>query len=489
MLKTATELGDRALADRYGTLLDRAVRRMCSPALGYDGTAWAGGWDHFNSTKALWLAYDASGRAEYLEAFERAMTVYTIDRQGIYRNGTRLEAPGGFDTYSGSLPLAVWGLTGRLDWVEMLIGLQVPGGWHEPKRLVCDTWNDAGAGPWAQDDANPEFLGISLRGARLPTSPKHIVPVGAFPSYDAAGKVVPANPAILRNPFFLPGTAAGCIVPAPTAYAPPPARTLVLLPGTAGERKHLAQPAGRVEAGVRLCEGPDQALVYRFDLGRAAGAGLDLRLRGDGYQVAVSPDGKRWFERLDTYDPVVADQSLDLSFLVGSGEELVRLLTVAPPLDEPYLVGGGGVLVAGEQRRYTASGGFCVYRLPLRDVTVCRIEVLAGNGYRIECSADGEAWRDGVCALDEAGGAGRLAPDAAMLRMLDATSCLGGRSDLFVRLTDLGDADAFSGRPAFLQRLVVYGALRSGQAWVRIANAPGVAPRSFALERLALRTW
>jgi len=300
MLKTAKELGDRDLEARYAGLLERAVQRMCSPGLGYDGTGWAGGWDHFNSTKALWLAWDASGDPACRDAFERAMTVYSIDPQGIYRNGKRLDAPGGFDTYSGSLPLAVWGLTGKLDWVKQLIGLQVPGGWHDPKRLVCDTWNDAGAGPWAQDDANPEFLGISLRGALLPTSPKHIIPVGAFASYDGTGTVTAANPGILRNPFFLAGAGELCTVAGPSAWQPPRVRTTEVMPGTRSERRQAVRLTGRVADSMRVCTGTDEPLVYRLDLGRATGAGLDLRLHGDGYRVAVSPDGQRWLERLDT---------------------------------------------------------------------------------------------------------------------------------------------------------------------------------------------
>jgi hypothetical protein len=229
--------------------------------------------------------------------------------------------------------------------------------------------------------------------------------------------------------------------------------------------------------------------VYRFRLGRAAGAGLDLRLRGDGYRVAVSPDGRRWFDRLDSYDPVLADQSLDLSFLAGSGEELVRLLTVSPPLDEAYLTAPAGILVAGEQRRYVSAAGDLIYRLSLPDTAICRIELLAGNGYRLECSADGRRWHGVLCATDADGGSGRLAPDAAMLRMVDVTPFLGPGGDLFLRIADLGDATAFSGRPAFVQRVTVYGALRSGEAWVQIANVARRPEPGLCLERLALRTW
>lgn len=459
MVKAAHELGDAAMQERYAGLLDRAVKRMCSAALGYDGKAWAGGWDHFNSMKALALAHDATGKAEYGAAFERALSVYTIDEHGIYRYGQKMDAPGGFDTYSGSLPLAVWGCAGKLEWADTLINLAVPNGWHEPQRLVRDTWNDAGAGPWAQDDANPEFLGLSLKGAALPTTPKRIVPVGAFPSYDASGKVEPINPPILRNPFFLPSASAETT-------------------SSAASVQSIALPVPK--AG--------KSAVRRIDLTGANGAALDLRIKGDGYMVEVSPDRKRWFARLDTYDPAMADQSLDLSFLCGSHEELIRLFTVAPPGDAARLVSRGSTLRPSEQRRFAPPGGALAYRLRLPNVVVCRLEMILGNGYRVDLSSDGKRWRRAASDEDPDGGSGKPAPDAAMIRMVDATPELRKSPDLYVRISDAGNTSAYEGRPAFVRRIAVYGAMKCREAWVRISPAAGSA-ESLQIERMTLRRW
>ncbi len=473
MLKTATELGDRELQERYRRWLERAMQRMCSPAAGYDGSAWPDGWTHFNGAKACWLAADASGKAEYLAAFERAAAVYTIDAQGIYRYGQKMDAPGGFETYSGSLPLGVWGCAGKLDRVEQLINLDVPNGWHEPTKPVRATWNDAGAGPWAQDDANPEYLGLSLRGACLPTARKVILPVGAFPLYDATGRVEITGLPSVHNPFFLPGAGQPCVVREKDIRKAPKVTCTVVIPGSRSEHRHLAQAAGRLTPAGRVCTGAEAPLVYRFDTDEAVGIGLDLRLCGDGYRVEVSPDGKRWFERLDSWDREPADVSLDLSFLAGSREELLPLLTVSP----------------APAARTVPRAGATVYTLDLPQVTGCWLEVLAGNGYRIEISADGTTWLPGIAASDADGGSGKAEPDAAWLRLLDATPCLGRGAPLRVRISDVGEASAYGGRPAFLQRLVAYGTLRSGQTWVRLANVSTHPERSLTLAKLVLRTW
>jgi hypothetical protein len=364
----------------------------------------------------------------------------------------------------------VWGHSGRRDWTQTLIDLDVPNGWHEPSRPVRDTWNDAGAGPWAQDDANPEFLGFSLKGLELPTEPKVITPVGAFPSYDREGHVTPWNPPMLRNPFFLPGD-------------------------ETPSRPARVRPQGLVDGPVTVV-GAGQGLLRKVRLEGSGGAALDLRIRGDGYRVSVSPDGQTWFDRIDTYDPVPADQSTDLSFLCGSREELVRALTVTPPADADSLVGGGGSLAADERRRITPAGGSLAYRLKLPGAAaVCRLELIVGNDYRVEVSRDGNRWRTVASAQDADGGSGRLPAGAGMIRMVDATAEANGRRELYARIADAGGPERFQGKPAFVQRVAVYAAFRCDEAWVRVTNVPddapdhGRAPRSFTLERLTLRGW
>ena len=121
------------LIEKYTPQLERWMKQMTGPTLGYDGKGWASGWDHFNCLKSAWLAYAATGNAAYREVYERALTVYTIDEKGIYRYGERLQAPGGFETYAGALALAAWGHAGKLDYVDKLINLAVPNGWQSPE--------------------------------------------------------------------------------------------------------------------------------------------------------------------------------------------------------------------------------------------------------------------------------------------------------------------------------------------------------------------
>lgn len=489
MVKAEREAGNAAGVQHYTALVDRAMARMCSPPGWYDGTAWPDGWTHFNSLKACWLAYDATGNKKYLEAYERALTVYTIDANGIYRQGKKIPAPGGFEMYSGAMPLAAWGHAGRLDWVNQLINLNVPGGWYSQSPL-CDIWSDAGAGPWAQDDANPEFVGFSLRGAKLPQPQKYILPVGAFPSYDSNGVVQVTGQPILHNPFFLPGSDPVRIVAAKDIkQAAPSVASIVVIPGTAGEKKHLVQKAGTAVQDTRCCTGQDKPLVYRFDTKGAAGLGVDLRLRGDGYKVEVSPDGKQWFGRLDTWDDKFADESLDVSFLASNREELVRLKTVAPPEDGGMIDKASGSVVEREHCRYMPPGGAVTYQLDLPPATAgCWLELMLGNGYRVDFSADGRTWHPGVAATDVMGGSGKGVADEAWIRMLDVSSCLT-KGRVWLRVSDNGDARAYSGRPAFLRRLTAYGYLRADELWVKLSNVSDRADYSFTLERLTVRKW
>ena len=493
MAKTERELGNAAGVQHYTALVDHSMARMCSPQSAYDGTGWPNGWTHFCSMKACWLAYDATGNKKYLDAYERALQVYTIDAKGIYRHGKKMDAPGGFETYSGSLPLGVWGNAGKLDWVNQLINLNVPNGWKgvpDPARPLCDVWSDAGAGPWAQDDANPEYVGFSLRGAHLPQPKKYILPVGAFPSYDSNGVVQATYQPILSNPFFLPGTGPVRVVEAKDiGKQSVKVVSTVVVPGTAVERKTLVHKTGTVAQNGRTCTGQDDPLVYRFDARGADGLGLDLRIRGDGYRVEVSPDGKQWYERLDTWDDKFADQSVDLSFLAGSRDELVRLKTIVPPNDVKLLVEGSGSVVQRNHCRYVTRGGSVIYQLNLPQVTGCWLELILGNGYRVDFSSDGKTWQPGVSSTDALGGSGKGAPDAAWIRMLDVSPCLHNGPRVFLRIADTGDASAFSGCTAFLRRLTAYGYFRSGNLWVKLSNVSALTGHSFTLERLTIRKW
>lgn len=482
MVKVGKEAGDKEMVRKYTPLLDIVVKRMLSPRHGYDGKAWPGGWDHFNSMKALYLAYDATGNEEYRAAWERGLTVYTIDEKGIYRYGVKMDAPGGFDTYSGSMPLAVWGNAGMLDYADKLINLDVPNGWWNPEITVKNTWNDAGAGPWAQDDANPEYVGISLKGVNIPQDKKLVIPVGAFPIYDAKGNVEITGEPIVDNPFFLKGSDKVIELTGGKTRIEHDLTMINIKPGTGDEERYLVSTnTGVVESGKRVCSGNDK-LIYRFDTKGAIGAGVDLGIQGMGFKIEVSPDGKRWYERLDTWDDKPGKQSLDLSFLTGSRDALLKAYYITPPSDQKQLVKAKGSILEDGNRRYISKDGELIYKLSFPGLKECHLELMLGNGYKVQCSSDGKTWDD---KLDYTGV--NEETDGGWIRMLDVTDYLMKGSVVYLRLTDMGAKTAFNGRGAFIQRIAAYGVFNSGKAFVRISNTDK--KNSFTLDSITFRTW
>lgn len=482
MVKVGKESGDKEMVRKYTALLDTVVKRMLSPQHGYDGKTWPGGWDHFNSMKALYLAYDATGNEEYNAAWERGLTVYTIDEKGIYRYGVKMDAPGGFETYSGSMPLAVWGNAGMMDYVNKLINLDVPNGWWQPEITLKDKWNDAGAGPWAQDDANPEYVGISLKGANIPQDKKYIIPVGAFPMYNKNGKVEITNEPIVDNPYYLKGTDKVIEITNGNNKIKHDESIIKMKPGCADEQKYLISPeTGTVESGKRICSGSDK-LVYQFDTKGAIGAGIDLGIQGMGFKVEVSPDGKRWYERLDTWNDTPGSQSLDLSFLTGSRDELLKAYYITPMTDKRYLASSKGSVIADGDRRYISKDGELIYKLNFPGLTTCVLELMVGNGYKIQVSSDGKKWDD---KLDYKGV--NVETDAGWVRMLNVTDYLKKSGSVYLKLTDMSTKTIFDGRGAFIQRIRAYGVFNSGKAFVRISNTDK--KNSFTLDNITFRTW
>lgn len=466
MVKLGNQTGDKAMVDKYTPILDREMRRMTAPESGYDGKGWPSGWDHFNNAKAAWLAYDAAGRKEYLDVYNRALQVYTIDSKGIYRDGVAMQAPGGFETYAGALPLSLWGHAGKLDWVNTLINLDVPSGWHDPQLPVKDNWHDGGAGPWAQDDSQPDFVGFCLKGLNMPQDRKYVLPLGAFPTYDASGKVVVTRGAIVENEFFSPGK-----------------DPVLELPR---DRAKMVHDVSTVAGGGSTAEfaAGSRSYTCRFDTKGAAGAGLDLRIKGS-YRIEASPDGKRWFTRLDTWSDDVREQSLDLSWLTGGRDELVKIAQFDGS-DVKHLQPGGKSSVERGQCRYVQPGGSFVYKLDMPDVVECRIELLVGNGYRVQCSSDGRTWTDGLDA-DHPGT--EKTPDAGWLRMLDVTPHLERSKTVFLKFSDVGKTNAYGGKSAFLRRLTAYGVFNSGSVFVRLLDTSEGHGQLLALRRLTFRTW
>lgn len=348
-----------------------------------------------------------------------------------------MAAPGGFETYSGALALGAWGNAGKMDYVNALINLDVPNGWNNPTVPLKDIWNDAGAGPWAQDDANPEYVGYALRGANMPQKQKHVLPLGSFPTYDATGKVEVTRQPMVENPFFPKGHDKLIVLTEGKKLASP---------------KVKAHPLGQ-DFGIL----PGKSQVYKLDTRHCAGAGIDLRLNGR-YRIEISPDGKRWYTRLETWSDRPCDQSLDLSAFTGGHDELIKLLRIAPKTD--------------------------ICKLDLEDVTECQLELLVGNGYKVQCSSDGKTWHDG---LDVTQIKAKPEPDAAWMRMLDVSKYLGGKA-VYVKLSDMGNPSAYGGKPAFLDRLTAYGVLKSGSVLVKLTNTSD-AGEPVAVDKIVLRTW
>jgi hypothetical protein len=224
--------------------------------------------------------------------------------------------------------------------------------------------------------------------------------------------------------------------------------------------------------------------VYRFDLRRSQGAALDFRLQGDGYRIEVSPDAKRWLKSYESWSDVSEEKSLDASFLTGSTDELIKLVTIVPPADEAFVVNQAGSQVQRGHSRYLAAGGSIVYALDLQGVKECHLDLLAGNGYRLECSSDRKAWNEVIAskAVDS-----KRMPDAGWLWPADVTGFLAKDGKLYARFSDTRDSGLYQGHNAFLCRLTVYGTLKSDSVWVRLSN---VAPTGrFDLQRIACRTW
>ncbi|MHB1459058.1 MAG: hypothetical protein ACYC0V_19300 [Armatimonadota bacterium] len=481
LIKTGKLLGDRQMVAKYTALLDIAMKDMFSAWHQYDGSALSNGWEHFHLVKAAWLAYDATSNEEYRQAWERSLKVYTIDEKGIYRYGVKMDAPGGFDTYFGSMPLGVWGHAGMMDNVDKLINLDVPAGWQAGQTPVKDLFHDTGNGPWSQDDADPEYVGLSLGGAKIPQDKKYVIPVGSFPIYDLSGKVDLTYEPMLENPFFLPGDDKVMVISGDKPKIAHNQQTLTIIPANEEEDKYLLNQGGTIESNKRICKGAE-SVTYRFDTRGVRGAGLDARIMGEGFKFEVSPDGKRWYKRLDTWDDKMGDQSLDLSVFTGSSDELLKTVEINSENDSKYLISNKKSAVKHGYCRYIDKDGELIYKFPLPDMPECRFEIMAGNGYRIQSSPDGKKWHDGIDASQTNGGT-----DAAWIRMLDVNKIITPSQMIYLRLTDLGDKSAFDGKGAFIQKIAMYSVLDSGTVYLRISNTDK--KNSFTLEKLTFRTW
>ena len=469
MVQLGKVMHDQAMVDKYTPWVKLTMDRLLSKEGDYDGKAWGDGWSHFNNMKTVWLAYEATGTPAYREAYERAMEVYTIDAKGVYRNGEALKAPGGFEVYAGALPMAVWGHWGLKDRVDQLINLNVPNGWHHPEIPVADLWNDAGAGPWSQDDAQPDMLGFMLRGYNLPKTSKRLLPTGAFATFTESGGFEATWAPIVDNPCFLPG------------------------PREVRELKEGEVPPvpkfKTVELDLAGLKDAPPCTTQTVDVNGAHGAALDLRVNSGSYLVEVSPDGNHWIPRLDTWCDRPTTRSVDLSFLTGAQDELVRTLQFAPPDDLVCLQSESGSEIVRTQSRAVSPEGNAVYRLVLPKIDQCHLEFMVGNNYRIDLSKDGTDWTEVLSPAQITPAKDDNQKNAAWLRLVDATRHVGPQGEIFIRLRNGGNTDTYENQPAFLRRLAVYATYKTPTLHVRVKNAPHARTTEMSADWIQLRTW
>jgi hypothetical protein len=329
---------------------------------------------------------------------------------------------------------------------------------------VADLWNDAGAGPWSQDDSQPDMLGFMLRGYNIPKYPKRLLPGGAFAKYTETGEFEATYAPIVDNPFFLPGKYEIRVLKEGVLPSPPDTKTVEL--DTAGKE-------------ITRC----------LDVAGATGAALDIRMSKGSYRVEVSSDGQHWISRLDTWCDKPTTRSVDLSFLSGAQDELVRTLQFAPPDDAAYLQSSTGSEVVREHSRAVAPDGSAVYRLTLPGVAQCHLEFLAGNNYRIDLSREGSTWAEALSPGQVPPAKGDNQKNAGWLRMVDATRYVGPDGAVFIRFRNAGNNEAYGNAPAFLRRVAAYVSYGSPRIFVRITGAPYARTSDFTAEWVRARIW
>ncbi len=357
MLRYASEAGLEPLQRRYRGWLREAMRVMLSNKVGYDGAAWPGGWDHFNAAKACFAAWQATGDGDYLAAFERAHRVYTIDREGIRRRHELMKDPGGFDTYFGSLPMGVWGAAGRLDDCRSLLDASFPAGWQGGDRPLAELWHDGGNGPWFQDDANPEYVGLALRAYEWNQPPQRVA-MGAFPRYDEQGTVTVPGYVPVQNPWFAPGDG------------------------------HT--PDGRVEdAKVVNVSSRAGAHIWRVDVGGQPHGVLWVWLQGSA-RVDLSPDGRIWVAGDIWSTTQMREAPIDLSWCAGAPDAY-------RPMPSLYVDRRGRLSVnpgldADRTPRQLPKESSWRTMVDVGPAASVRFEVIGQGAWKAEGSTDGRNW-------------------------------------------------------------------------------------------------
>ncbi len=481
MVKTADLIGDKDAVEKYKPWIPKIADTMLSGLHGYDGAGWPGGYNHFNCTKALWLAHEVTGEEKYLDAYERALAVYSIDADGVIsRNGTPLKIQAGMDTYFGALPLAVWGHGGETKeyypLIERLLHSKMPAGSHEaPGWTVGDMFHDGGTGPWFCPDSNADFLGSALGGAKIPVSKKYVTAIGDFPIYNRKGKVTFIRKPFFKSPYFpTPSLKTEILAPGRRRTLAEP-KTVVFKPGSATDA-FFAQSKWQ-KVGVL---GNGESMTYKFDILNATDALVELTLQSrSGYRVEISPDGKHWFDRADTWSEADRQIPVDLAPLCNNSDELLRILDYCPARDASAVISQRGQRIEREYYTYISDEGSCTYRFKFPGIKECFFDFLVGNGYKIELSKDGKSWTPAINAAEKRVRESEktdseylnglaLQKDAGWIASVDATPFIGNEGDVYVRFSSNHASGIYDGQDPFIRRIKAYGRYTVDNAWVRI---------------------
>jgi hypothetical protein len=407
--------------------------------------------------------------------------VYTIDKDGIYRYEEQMPAPGGFETYGGALPMAVWGHGGETNKyfkeVDLLFNLNQSQGWIKPDTItVKDFWNDGGSGPWCCDDGTPYYFGFALGGLKIPQTKKYVLPMGTCPKYDETGNVELTYAPIIDSPVCPKGKDKVIILEGDNKTIKHTVTQVDMLPSSNEESKYLVS---------------DNPVTYKFDVADAIGAAMDFNIKSkNGYKVEVSPDnGARWYKKLDTWSDKTVPRSVDLSFVTGSSDELLEMLVIIPPEDTKYIVEDTGSKVERDSVRLLNDNGSFVYKLDLPQVIECHLEFVLANGFDIQVSKDGKEWKPCTDATKYLINKDNPQEDASWVRLVDVTDTLNSSGSIYVKFGMLPDKTKFNGKNAFLHRVTVLGVLKTNNVLVRVASTSPFADKSVTIEKATFRKW
>ncbi len=447
MIMAAKEKKDADMEAKYTAYLEKAMEKLWMYGYHPEYGGWNGTWDHWNCVRALFMAWKATGKDEYYDKWQKALEQVKVDETGMYVNGQIKKSPGDFNTYFGAMPMGAWGAAGWRDMCETYMHLDVPANENDDSVKVKDLWNDAGAGPWAQDDANPEFVGYCLAGIPMPYKNKVCVPVGSFASYDDKGTVTLKNEPLAENPYFRPGN---------------------------DNYEFLPEGLPKEKPSYTQTPEADKKGVFELDARNARnGISFEADVKGEAYTVSASLDGKDWLALYDTRNSGGYKTAVDLSAFAGNRDMYLKTLRFygdAAPLDARKTS-------VRNRYRFVKPGGEAVYSIPVKGMVSAFAEVICGNDYVIELSRDRENWKK--CADSNYYAAGKEALPGSWIRLINLDEFLG-KDRVYMRVRCMNkEENLFPGvrypDTAFLERFTLYGVYDTDKIYVKIEAAEGKA--------------